>query len=66
MENIMNYYVKIESVGNYLKCGFCGKMFGNGISIVYSDIVKSCSCEGMRNAIRMEELEKENAELRKQ
>jgi hypothetical protein len=63
MEN--KKYVKIKSVGNYLQCGFCGKMFGNGISIVYEDIVRNCSCEGMQNAKKLEEMEKEIAELRK-
>lgn len=43
---------QIKSVGNYLQCPYCGQLFGNGISIVYSNIVESCNCEGMTQAVK--------------
>lgn len=49
---------EIKSVGNYLQCPYCHKLFGNGISVVFTDIVKDCSCEGMRQAVKIQELEK--------
>lgn len=45
--------MEIKPVGNYLKCPFCGKLFGNGISIVYSNIVMDCTCSGMRRKREM-------------
>lgn len=48
----------IDYVGNYGQCPYCKKLFGNGISIVYSEIVKSCDCEGMKQAVEIERLEK--------
>jgi hypothetical protein len=57
---------QIERVGNYSKCPYCGKLFGNGISIVYSEIVMGCTCEGMRNAVQMEKLIERVNNLEKQ
>ena len=57
--------IQIKSVGNYAQCPYCEKLFGNGISIVYSDVVKSCSCDGMREVVRIEKLEEAVKRLRK-
>lgn len=49
----------INFVGNYAQCPYCKKLFGNGISVVYSNIVEGCSCEGMRNAVKIDKLQKQ-------
>ena len=48
----------IIQVGNYLQCPYCERFFGNGISVVYSDVVTSCTCEGMKEAMKYRGLEK--------
>lgn len=43
---------EIKRIGNYIQCPYCEKLYGNGISNVFTNIVESCSCEGMRDAVR--------------
>lgn len=50
----------IKNIGNYLECPYCGQLFGNGISIVYRNIVESCNCEGMTNAIKAKNIQNYN------
>jgi hypothetical protein len=52
----------IKQIGNCSECPYCGRMFRNGISIA----VRSCTCEGMRNAVQMEKLVEKVANLEKQ
>jgi len=57
---------QIKQVGNYLQCPYCLKLYGNGISVVYTNIVESCTCEGMREAVRVMGMETDLEFLRKQ
>lgn len=47
---------EIKRVGNYLQCPYCGKLFRNGISNIFTNIVESCNCEGMIEAVKISKL----------
>lgn len=49
----------LQSVGNYGQCPYCLSLFGNGISIVYENIIEACNCIGMRQAREIEYLKQE-------
>jgi hypothetical protein len=54
---------QIKTHGNFGQCPYCNRIFGNGISVVYSEIVMQCQCEGMTEARRQkqkEQKEKDN------
>jgi hypothetical protein len=44
----------IKTIGNYLQCPYCKKLFGNGISIVWQNMVKACNYIGMKQAVQLE------------
>ncbi len=48
---------QIKYKGNYGVCPYCEKLFGNGISIVYVNIVQGCLCPGMTEARKYKQLE---------
>ena len=48
------YQLPLKVRGDHcVECPYCGRVFGNGISVVYSNIVRSCSCSGMRKEALM-------------
>ena len=51
---------------NYIHCPYCNYAFGNGISVVFGDIVEQCTCAGMREAIKSKKMQAEIDELKAQ